>query len=93
MLPLGLPGRRGASVQHEFYCLDGVPLLSAHGRCLHAPDNCLASRNYVATKQVTLHTTSLQHCRFVTFSPWTTERMVKDVALAFAQMSGGIGVA
>ena len=55
--------------------------------------NCLASGNYVATRQVTLHTTGLEHCVFVTFSPWTTERVVKDVALAFAQMSEGIGAA
>ena len=93
MLRWGLPGRRDASVQHEFYCLDGVPLLSAHGRHLHAPDNCLASRNYVATRQVTQHTTSLQQCGFVTFSPWTTERVVRDVTFAFAQMSGGIAAA
>ena len=31
MLGSGLPRRRDALVQHEFYCLDGVPLLSAHG--------------------------------------------------------------
>ena len=38
MLRSGLPGRRDASVQHEFYRLDGVPLLLAHGRHLHAPE-------------------------------------------------------